>query len=217
MPSQPLAPALRAHVCDLLDRVGPDAPTLNEGWDARQLAAHLAIRDRRLDALPGIGIPALAGHTKKVQDKQAARPFPETVDLVRQGPPRYNPFALRALDERANLAEYAIHAEDVRRAEGAPAGLPEMPRRKQVDDAIWALLPTMGRLALRSCPVGVTVRHAGRVDLTLKKPTAQGTVVLEGLPLEVLLLLSGRRSVAKVHVQGAPDAVAAFQGTSLSL
>lgn len=211
-----LAPTLRDHVCDLLDRVGPDAPTLCEGWQARDLAAHLVIRERRPDALPGVLLPRFAAHTQKVQDRQAGRPYPETVDLVRTGPPRYNPMAVPALNERVNLAEYAIHAEDVRRAQ-PDADLPEMPQRKETDDAVWKLLPTMSRMVLRSCPVGVTARCAGRADLTLKKPTRKGTVVLEGLPLEVLLLLSGRGDAARVHVQGAPEAVTAFEGVQLGL
>src|SRR5690349_11008507 len=44
----------RAALCDLLVTVGPDAPTLCEGWTTRDLAAHLAVRDRRPDAAAGI-------------------------------------------------------------------------------------------------------------------------------------------------------------------
>lgn len=48
---------------------GPDAPTLCEGWTARDLAAHLVVRERRLDAAPGILVPQLAGYTAKVQNR----------------------------------------------------------------------------------------------------------------------------------------------------
>ena len=58
-----LATAQRQALSDLFDRVGPDAPTLNEGWTTRDLAAHLATRDRRPDAAAGIMVPALAGYT----------------------------------------------------------------------------------------------------------------------------------------------------------
>ncbi|HEY4794287.1 MAG TPA: maleylpyruvate isomerase N-terminal domain-containing protein, partial [Mycobacterium sp.] len=37
--------------------VGPDAPTLCAGWKTRDLAAHLVVRERRLDATPGISLP----------------------------------------------------------------------------------------------------------------------------------------------------------------
>src|SRR5262245_9679824 len=35
----------RAALCDLLDRVGPDRPTLCEGWTTNDLAAHLWVRE----------------------------------------------------------------------------------------------------------------------------------------------------------------------------
>ena len=44
----------RRELCDLLEEVGPDAPTLCEGWTTFDLAAHLAVRERDLRAAPGI-------------------------------------------------------------------------------------------------------------------------------------------------------------------
>ena len=41
----------RADLCDLFRAVGPDAPTLCEGWTTRDLAAHLVVRERRPDAV----------------------------------------------------------------------------------------------------------------------------------------------------------------------
>ncbi|MFN7150135.1 MAG: maleylpyruvate isomerase N-terminal domain-containing protein, partial [Microthrixaceae bacterium] len=37
----------RRQLCDLFDELGPDVPTLCEGWTARDLAAHLVVRERR--------------------------------------------------------------------------------------------------------------------------------------------------------------------------
>ena len=34
----------RAALCILLDKTGPDAPTLCEGWRTSDLAAHLVLR-----------------------------------------------------------------------------------------------------------------------------------------------------------------------------
>ena len=61
----------RAALVQTLRAVGPDAPTLCEGWTTRDLAAHLVVRERRLDATLGIMVPFLAGYTEKVQDKVA--------------------------------------------------------------------------------------------------------------------------------------------------
>ena len=57
--SRPLAPRERADLADLLQEVGPDAPTCCTGWDTAHLAAHLVVRDRRADALPGYGLEQL--------------------------------------------------------------------------------------------------------------------------------------------------------------
>ncbi|HEY2795011.1 MAG TPA: maleylpyruvate isomerase family mycothiol-dependent enzyme, partial [Micromonosporaceae bacterium] len=82
-----LASDERAALSDLFDVVGPDAPTLCEGWQTRDLAAHLVLRDRRPDAAGGIRIKSLAGYTQRVQQSFATRPWPELVELVRTGPP----------------------------------------------------------------------------------------------------------------------------------
>ncbi len=35
----------RAQLCDLFERVGPQAPTLSGDWDTHHLAAHLVVRE----------------------------------------------------------------------------------------------------------------------------------------------------------------------------
>ena len=46
--------AERAAMCDTFEAVGPDAPTLCDGWLTADLAAHLIVREHRPDAMPGI-------------------------------------------------------------------------------------------------------------------------------------------------------------------
>lgn len=46
----------RLLLADLLETAGPDAPTLCEGWQTRDLAAHVVVRERRADAAGGIMI-----------------------------------------------------------------------------------------------------------------------------------------------------------------
>ena len=69
----------RAALVSTFRTLTPDSPTLCDGWDARDLAAHLVVRERRLDAAPGILIPALAGYTDRVQKQVSA-----ATDAVRQ-------------------------------------------------------------------------------------------------------------------------------------
>ena len=79
----------RLALCALLDKTGPDAPTLCEGWTAGDLAAHLVLRERRPDAAGGVIGGPLAGYTARVQNRIRARtPFPGLVQLIRSGPPR---------------------------------------------------------------------------------------------------------------------------------
>lgn len=212
-----LAPALRQHVTDLLLAVGPDAPTLCEGWKARDLAAHLVVRDRRPDAMPGILVPALAGYTKKVQDARAQQPFDAVVDDVRTGPGRLNPMSVPAVNEKVNLVEYTVHAEDVRRAQtdDAAAALPPLP--SGTEEAIWAALPAWSKLTLRTCPVGVSVRCPGYGDAELKAPATDGGVTLVGSPVDVLMHLSGRRQTSRVTIEGPQAVVDAFERVHLGM
>ena len=127
-----LIPALgRGGTDDVQELHGPDGtrrtgrdhargrtrqPTLCGDWTTRDLAAHLVVRERRLDAAPGITIPFLAGYTDRVQHQVAASTdWDELLDKIASGPPILSPFKL--LDPVANMDEMFIHHEDVRRAQ----------------------------------------------------------------------------------------------------
>ena len=45
-----LAKSERAALADLFVTLGPDQPTLCEGWDTKDLLVHLLVRERRPDA-----------------------------------------------------------------------------------------------------------------------------------------------------------------------
>jgi uncharacterized protein (TIGR03085 family) len=95
----------RAALVENLRAVGPDAPTLCDPWTTPDLAAHLVLRERRLDAAAGILVNPLASHTARVQ-----RQIAESTDW----PPTFSPF--KVLDPLVNVSEMFIHHEDVRRA-----------------------------------------------------------------------------------------------------
>ncbi len=99
----------RRALADTLERVGPDARTLCAGWNARDLAAHLVLRENRPDAAPGIVLPPLSRWTARVQTSMARRPFGELVETLRSGPPRWSPTRVPALDRTVNLAECLVH------------------------------------------------------------------------------------------------------------
>ena len=204
----------RAALADLLVELGPDAPTLCAGWDTRDLAAHLAVRERRPDATPGVAVPALAGWTERVQSGYAERPFDELVELVRSGPGRLSAFALPGMDKLFNTTEYVVHHEDVRRAQPgwARRDLPQA-----VQDSLWRAVRTRAPLAFRSTGTGVVLHRSDAARSTIVAAKGEPVATVTGEPLELLLYTFGRRDHAVVEVGGDPEAVAALAATSLDV
>ncbi|HYO85549.1 MAG TPA: TIGR03085 family metal-binding protein [Dermatophilaceae bacterium] len=212
-----LAQEERQALCDTFDQVGPNAPTLCEGWTTADLAAHLIIRERRPDALAGAFIPALAGRTKTVQGEYARRPWAEVVDLVRSGPPIWAPTRLRAADEAVNLAEFFVHHEDVLRAQPGWTADHARDLPRHLVQGLWTRLKTMGPLLYRKADVGIALVAPMLGRRTVHAQTKAGSVVLTGAPGELVLYSFGRKSVAQVDVFGAPEAVARLDGLSLGI
>ncbi|CAM3517830.1 TIGR03085 family protein [Mycobacterium frederiksbergense] len=200
----------RAALVDTLRATGPDAPTLCAGWNTRDLAAHLVVRERRLDAAPGILVPKLAGYTARVQDQvTASTDWPDLLAQVAAGPPLYSPFIL--IDRFANVTEMFIHHEDVRRA-----GTDWEPRvlDQETTDALAGQVRMFARMTLSRAParVSLTTRD-GKVLTTAGKGSP---VTVSGDPGELLLFAAGREP-ARVSFDGDADAIAAVQGSHRGL
>jgi uncharacterized protein (TIGR03085 family) len=201
----------RARLTELFTEVGPDAPTLCAGWTTRDLAAHLVVRERRLDAAAGIVVKPLAGYAKRVQRGYAAKPWSDLVDLVRSGPPRFSPMAIGPVDELANSAEFFVHHEDVRRAE--PGWTPREPDPRR-DENLWKTLSRMARLSFRSSPIGVVLRRPSGEEIAAKR--GPDTVTITGEPGELLLFAFGRDE-AELAFEGDQAAIARVKGLSRGL
>jgi uncharacterized protein (TIGR03085 family) len=136
------------------------------------------------------------------------------VRTIRSGPPRLSVLALPGMDERANMVEFFVHHEDVRRA--APDWQPRMINRGQ-RDALWHRL-RMARFMLRKAPVGVELarddldgdRQAYRI--TAKNATPVVTVI--GGPAELTMWVMGRTDAAKVRLDGTDAAVSKLTGAN---
>ena len=196
-----LAASERASLTDLLNRVGPDAPTLCEGWNTRDLTAHLVLREGRPDAMLGVVIRPLSGWTARVQKKLERRDFTDLVGRLRKGPPRWSPFRPRAVGELLSNVEFFVHHEDVRRA--APVWEPRV-----LDSATTALLwkrsTQMARRILRSAPGGIELIRpdTGQHHVVRAPVPGQSTLTLTGAPQELLLYLYGRRDHALASREG---------------
>ncbi|MBA8823385.1 uncharacterized protein (TIGR03085 family) [Saccharopolyspora lacisalsi] len=186
----------RQQLCDLLSRVGPDAPTLCGEWRTRDLAVHLVVRERRPDALAGRFVKSLSGRSDKIEGELRELPFSDLIDRIRQGPPKWNPLGIGAVDETVNSAEFYVHHEDVRRAQ--PDWQPR-PTDDAREEALWKALSKSAKVFYGRSPVGVTLRRPDGSEIAAKQ--GPRTVRILGEPSE-LILHAFSRNVARVSFEG---------------
>ncbi|QIY70496.1 TIGR03085 family metal-binding protein [Streptomyces sp. RLB1-33] len=198
----------RLLLADLLEAEGPDAPTLCEGWNTRELAAHVVVRERRADAAGGLLVKQLAPRLERVQAEFAEKPYEELIQLIRTGPPRFSPFALKQIDEASNTVEFYVHTEDVRRAQ--PDWTPR-PLDPVFQDALWSRLERTARLAGRGAPTGLVLRRPDGQTAVAHRGTPVVTVT--GEPSELLMFALGRQKTADVELEGDKDAIAKLSET----
>ncbi|MFD9189806.1 TIGR03085 family metal-binding protein [Streptomyces phaeochromogenes] len=193
----------RLLLADLLETEGPDAPTLCEGWNTRDLAAHVVVRERRPDAAGGILIKQLASRLDRVMAEFTEKPYEELIQLIRTGPPRFSPFSLKQIDEASNAIEFYVHTEDVRRAQ--PDWVP-----RELDsvfqDALWSRLERGARLMGRGAPTGLVLRRPDGQTAVAHRGTPVVTVT--GEPSELVMFVHGRQNTADVELEGDKDAIA---------
>ena len=197
----------RAALAALLDETGPDGPTLCEGWQTRDLVAHLVLRERRPDAAAGAMGGPLGGYTARVlRQYQDRYSYPALIAMFQAGPPSLSLFAIPGADEAANTVEYFVHHEDVRRA---VPGWTERELPDGLDGALWKRL-NGAKLFLRSAPTGIVLSRepaaGGGMRIVAKNATPSVTVT--GSPAELTMWSMGRVSAAHVTLDGPEDAVA---------
>ncbi|MCG5212460.1 TIGR03085 family metal-binding protein [Streptosporangium sp. KLBMP 9127] len=203
----------RAALSDLLDRLGPEATTLCAGWQTFDLAAHLVLRERRLDAAAGIALRPLARYAASVQEALKARHgYSGLVRLVRNGPGGVYGL-IPGADEAVNTMEYLVHHEDVRRAQPdwEPRDLPE-----DLERMVWSRLGKMARLMLRRAPVGVVLHRLGG-GVALGGDRNAAAVEVTGRGSELLMFCFGRQEHARVELSGDEADVARLRAARLGV
>jgi uncharacterized protein (TIGR03085 family) len=191
VPPLSLAQQERSTLCDLFVELGPDAPTLCEGWVTADLAAHLVVRERRPDSGPGLVWPRLAEYTDKVRRSVRDRTSWETlVETVRRGPP----LLLRPVDGPMNTIEYFIHVEDVRRAQD---GWEPRAISRELADALWKRVGPGGMA--KKVGATVVITSPGRAD---KQSGTGPLLTLAGDPGELTMFGAGRQRATTVEITG---------------
>lgn len=213
MTEQPLDQRERTELCELFLELGPDAPTLCEGWATADLAAHLVVRER--DPRSAVGIIStnerLRDYTRKLMDRQKAKGYEATVERVRRGAPLV-PWRIPGLRTLLNLNEYFVHHEDVRRANGRT----RRTDRPDLDDALWRMLGRGARfMTRRAKPNGLVLRRPDGDQIVAQD--AEPLAILTGEPSEVVLYLMGRDGAAQIELNGDPQAVAAIERVSFGI
>jgi uncharacterized protein (TIGR03085 family) len=214
MPTDPLDARERADLCDLFVDLGPEAPTLCEGWATLDLAAHLVIRET--DPRSGLAIlggDRFASLERRLMDGARAKGYETLVERLRGGPPLV-PWRLPVLRPLLNENEWFVHHEDVRRANG------EGPRtdRPDLDAAAWSTARRLGPLMLRRVKgAGVALSSPGFGEVAPRRRGDAPVVRVEGAPQELMLFIHGRRSAAQVEITGDPEAQAALAATKLGV
>jgi uncharacterized protein (TIGR03085 family) len=202
----------RAALADVLDELGPDAPTLCTGWTTKDMAAHVYVRERRLDASLGVlPLGPLSAYTERVMASTLRTlGYDEIVRRFRVVPPHLR---LGPLDELMNTGEYFIHTEDVRRPNGLPAR--EMP--EEFERAIWARVSRLARLSFRRADVAVHLEPTVGSSVVAGDTSAAEAVELRGRPSELLLLSYNRTADAEVEFRGEPAAVERLRSTKFGM
>jgi uncharacterized protein (TIGR03085 family) len=208
---QPLDAIERAELCDLFVATGPDAPTLCEGWNTLDLAAHLVIREN--DPRSGLAIlggDRFDGLERRLMDGARANGYATLVDRLRSGPPAI-PWRLPGLRPLLNNTEWFVHHEDVRRANdrGVRTDLPEL------ESELWQGLRGARFMARGLKGAGLELVAPDHGSRTVRGGEPRATVT--GGPQELVLFLNGRRAAAQVQVSGDPAAQAALAAARLGV
>ncbi|WP_394940943.1 TIGR03085 family metal-binding protein [Psychromicrobium sp. YIM B11713] len=207
----------REVLAETLLAAGPGADTLCAGWRTQELAAHLYLRERNAGVGLGLILRAFSRASDTTTRKLAAKAstvegYAKLVEQFRAGPPALSPMRIKAVDESANLIEYFVHTEDVRRATDrwAPRALDE-----EYSQALWDELIKRAALLYRGVDLGIVlVQPSGPRHVAKRAPVS---VAIVGAPGELLMHAFGRTDHALVTFEGQADAVALLKTAEVGI
>ena len=202
-------------MCDLCEELGAGAPTLLPGWTAKDLAAHLVLREHDPVAGPCLVLPGWFQRFAEQRRVRLAegRDFEWLVERIRSGPPP-GMFRVGWVRSVPNLNEFFVHHEDLRRANGLG---PRDSLPPGMNAALWRNVRHGGHyLSRRLREVGLEIGWAG-TDLRMTVREGAPAARLSGTPGELLLYLFGRQAAAQVEVTGPAEALDTLRGTHFGM
>ena len=165
----------RHKLVHLLREVGPDAPTLCEGWTTLDLIIHLVIRENYPLAAAGMMVPQLSAKlAAQTQQLKATVPYTELVDRWERGS-RLWPVA--KADRWLDTVEHFVHYEDVSRAQPEKADQPQHVDRAD-EQALLRGLKSMSKMLLRSSTVPVVVPVAVATAADRRRPNSTDSALV---------------------------------------
>lgn len=217
-PGRDFTAASRDALVEALLAAGPGQPTLCAGWNTEHLAAHIVLRENS-PLVAGLLLPPLARSlerkTRALGDSASApQGYQQLMDRVAAGPLRDHARAARIIDrvsgrlgvtkparraaQAANLLEFFVHTEDVRRAQHRWA-----PRHLSDDyaDALFTEFVRRARLMYRSEPTGIVLARSTGQRVVARAAVQDGpSQTIAGPAGELVLHGFGRREHALVLV-----------------
>jgi uncharacterized protein (TIGR03085 family) len=209
--SETLAQRERRELCDLALTLGPDAPTLCEGWTASDLMAHLVVREHKPIAAAGNVVERLSGLNQRAMAKQQQRGFEVLVERYRT--PALFLRAVKPVDEAMNGFELLVHHEDLRR--GAASWEPRELDPAELD-LLWTRLSKGMRFFGRRVPVPAVIRRSDTGATTVARQGAD-PVTVSGPVVELVLFLFGRSAIRDLTFDGPEDKVAELRAANLGV
>lgn len=206
-----LAKRERFAIAQTLRNLGPNAPTLCDGWTSFDLLVHLVSRENRPDAALGILIPAFSQYSKKIADEMKQRGFETLVQEFENGPKQFSPFAIPGIDTLANSFEFLVHHEDLLRAQQNYVARVFGDIDKKM---LWKRFTQSGRIFLRKAKVGIIAKSDQGI-FTIK--SGNSCVTMEGDVVDLILYSFGRKSVAKIKFEGDEESIRILKDTKFGL
>ena len=204
----------RALLCALAQQLGPDAPTLCEGWTVKDLVVHLLLREGH-PASVGIMVQPLQGLLDRATSKASREDFST---LVTNAPPRTRRSTRPSPCRSSGRWRTCWSTTSTTRTSAGPSrpGSPAT-SRSRTEDGIWQPLRHLGRgVMMLQSPVAVVAERSDTGDRhVLKKGDRE--VVVRGLPSEIALYAYGRKAQARVELLGDDADVAALEEKPLGI